>query len=270
MWDSFRIPSRWSVPRYNRVVAESGFYRFGRMVGRKTRQAKWMWESLAGSETDAIRAEYDVGRDMAAIILERTPRNTDEEVQAFLDDIAEQLAQSVRNPLHRFRVTAIAEEQPTAFALPGGFVFVARSLVELCGTDRDETAFVVAHEMAHVIRRHAINRVLRQTALSAAALAAPGRGWLVPWIRNVGLKWLERAYSREHEFEADALASLLMRAAGFDPTGATRMLDRLGALDQTSDQSLLGTYFSTHPAVDERIQSLRRLTAKDSGLALSP
>jgi predicted Zn-dependent protease len=245
-------------------MAEAGFYRFGRMVGRKLRKAAWMWESLAGSEADSIRAEYSVGRDMAAVIRAQMPCETDVEVQAFLDGIGQQLAQSVRNKLHRFRVSAVEEDHPTAFALPGGFIFVARSLVALCNRDRDETAFVLAHEMAHVVRRHAIDRLLRETAVSAASLASPARGWLAPWIRKAGLQWLESAHSQEQEFEADALGALLMRAAGFDPTGAIRLLERLHRLDQTSDHSGLGAYFSTHPAVTDRILKLRRrLVTKD-------
>ena len=234
------------------------------MAGGKFRKAKWMWKSVAGSEADAIRAEYGVGRNMAAVIQEQSPCDTDPDVQAFLDGIGQQLAQAVRNKLHPFRVTAVAEKHPTAFALPGGFIFVARSLVELCDKNRDEMAFVLAHEMAHVIRRHAINRLLTQTALSAAALAAPGRGSLAPWIRKVGLKWLERAYSREHEFEADALGALLMRAAGFDPAGAIRLLQRLGGLDQAPDHLGLGPYLSTHPLREERMMRLLRL-ARERG-----
>lgn len=217
-----------------------------------------MWESMAGSEADAIRAEYGVGREMAAVVRQQTPRVDDPEVQALLGEIGQQLAGVVRNRLHRFEVTGVSEDHPTAFALPGGFIFVAGSLVELCDRDRDETAFVLAHEMAHVIRRHAINRLLRQTAFSAASLASPARGWIVPWIRKVGLQWLESAHSREHEFEADALGALLMRAAGFDPTGAIRLLERLGDLERGSDRSGLGAYFSTHPVVEDRLLNLRR------------
>ena len=245
-------------------MAESGFYRFGRRAGGKFRQVKWIWESVAGSEAGAIRAEYGVGRDMAAVIHEQAHCDTDAEVQAFVEGIGQQLAQSVSNKLHRFRVTTVVEDHPTAFALPGGFIFVARSLVDLCDNNRDEMAFVLAHEMAHVIRRHAINRLLRQTALSAASLASPGRGWLAPWIRRVGLQWLERAYSREEEFEADALGAILMRAAGFDPPGAIRMLERFRGVDQTPSDLGLGPYLSTHPAVEDRILNLRRrLATKD-------
>ena len=242
-------------------MAESGFYRFGRKAGVRFRKAKWLWESAVGGEDDAIRAEQGVGRDMAAVILEQKPRTADEEVQAFLDEIRQALAAVVRNELHRFHVASIEEDHPTAFALPGGFIFVARSLVDLCELNRDEMAFVLAHEMAHVIRRHAIDRVLREKVVSAASLASPGRGALTSWIRKVGFQWLERAYSRDQEFEADELGMLLMRAAGFDLVGATRLLQRLDGLDRTPDHLGLGPYLSTHPSVDDRVLKLRQLVA---------
>ena len=249
--------------RYTGCVSENGFYRFGRLAGVKFRKAKWMWQSATGSEADAIRAEYGVGRDMAAVILEQTPSGADEEVQALLDRTGQELAASVRNRLHRFQITSVEEDHPTAFALPGGFIFVARSLVELCDKDRNEIAFVLAHEMAHVIRRHAIDRLLTQKVMSAASLASPGRGALTSWIRKVGFQWLERAYSQDQEFEADELGMLLMRAAGFDSTGGIRLLERLGGLDQTPDPLGLGPYLSTHPSVEERVLKLRRLTIKN-------
>ena len=237
---------------------KSGFYRFGQKAGITYRRARWMWESVAGSEDDAIKAEYGVGRDMAAVVREQTPCEPDAEEQALLDEIGQQLSGSVRNRLHRFTVTLVGGDQPTAFALPGGFVFVAHGIVQLCRRDRDELAFVVAHEMSHVIRRHAIDRLLSQKVLSAASLASPGRGILAPWIRKVGLHWLERAYSRDQEFDADELGTLLMRAAGFHPPASIRLLNRFSGMDATSHQSGLGAYLSTHPPVEERVRKLRQ------------
>ena len=137
-----------------------------------------------------------------------------------LDELAAALAERVRNPLHRFEVTAAAGNHPTAFALPGGYIFVAPALVELTGRDRDQLAFVIGHEMAHVIRGHAIDRIKlewSQKALSAVSVATPAGRTVAPWLRRVGVGWLERAYSREQEFEADELGGRLMRAAAFDP-----------------------------------------------------
>ena len=242
-------------------MTESGFYRFGRLAGVKYRRAKWLWDSVAGSEEDSIRAEFRVGQDMAAVVREQSPAGTDTGVQASLDSVCDRLARSVRNPLHRFQARSVADDPPSAFALPGGFIFVSESLAELCRghgdhDGNDELAFVVAHEMSHVIRRHAIDRILSEKALSAATFASPGRGVLAPWIRKVGLKWLERAYSRENELEADELGARLAQASGFDPNAAVRVLRRLAARATTSG-TVLGAYLSTHPPVEDRVEHLR-------------
>ena len=240
-------------------MARSVPYLAGRLAGRQFRKAKWIWESVAGGEDDAIRAEQAVGRDMAAVVRERSPGPAAPDVQALLDGVASTLAGRVRNRVHRFEVAALAGGHPTAFALPGGFIFVAAPLVDLAGRGRDELAFVIAHEMAHVMRRHAMERLLSRKAISAVALATPAARAIAPWLRNVGVRWLENAYSREQEFEADELGALLMRAAGFDVRGAVRILERLGCLDPAGDPPGPAAYLSTHPPVRDRIRRLRDL-----------
>ena len=240
----------------------SALYRLGRLAGRKVRKAKWVWHSLTGDDRQAIEAEYGVGADMAAVVREKSGVEADPALRALLDQIAPALAGVVRNKLHRFEVGVVGDEQPTAYALPGGFIFVTASLADLCGRDRDELGFVVAHEMAHVIRRHAVSRVLRQTAYSAASVLTPGRGVIAPWLQRIGIEWLERAHSREQELEADALAVLLTRAGGFDPYGALRLFERLRALEPDGAAGL-GAYLSTHPPVDDRMAELRPRLASD-------
>jgi predicted Zn-dependent protease len=240
-------------------MTESAFYTLGRITGAQLRKAKWLWQSVAGSEADAIHAEQRVGRDMAAVVLEETPRGVDQAVQALLDEIGGTLTPLVRNRLHRFQMTAVCPNEPTAFALPGGFIFVAQSLVQLCNGERDELAFVLAHEMAHVIRRHAMDRLLQQKAASVLALASPARGALASWVRQVGFQGLARAYSRDQEFEADELGFRLMRAAGFNAGGAIRLLERFRPFAATPDPFSIAPYFSTHPSVDDRVLRIRHL-----------
>src|SRR5204862_3486429 len=98
---------------------------------------------------------------------------------------------------------------PTAFALPGGFIFIAKSLVHLCNRNKVDIAFVLAHEMAHVIRRHAIERLLQQKVVNALTMVSPTRGALTSWIRKIGFQGLARAYSQDEEVEADELGVLL-------------------------------------------------------------
>ena len=238
-------------------MARSGAYALGRLAGKQFRKAQWMWASATGSEDEAIRAEQAVGRDMAAAVREDARGAVDPAVQAALDDVAAPLAAHVRNRTHRFEVTPLPGAEPNAFALPGGYIFVAPALVELAGGNRNELAFIVAHEMAHVIRRHAIDRILSQRALKAITLASPAARSIAPWVRTVGVQWLERAYSQDQEYEADELGGRLMRAAGFDPAGAVRMLERLGALEPGGGASGLGNWLSTHPPTADRIQRLR-------------
>ena len=243
-------------------MAGSAFYKLGRIAGRQVRKARWMWESVAGDEAGAIHAEHAVGRDMAAVVLEQTPRDPDLTTQVLLDEIGGKLATVVRNRLHRFQMTVISADRPTAFALPGGFIFVAGALVQLCDRNKGAIAFVLSHEMAHVIRRHAIERLLQQKVVSAVALVSPGQGALASWVRKIGFQGLERAYARDEEFEADELGVLLMRAAGFDPAGAIQTLQCLADLNRTPDTFGLNQYLSTHPPIEERVRRLRRLAVK--------
>ena len=168
-------------------MPKGGAYLVGRMAGKQFRKARWMWASATGSDDEAIRAEQAVGRDMAAAVREDTRGPVDPRVQALLDEVSAPLAGRVRNRTYRFEVAALAGSEPNAFALPGGYIFVAPALVELAGHGRDELAFIVAHEMAHVIRRHAIDRILSQRALQAVTLASSAARSIAPWVRTVGI-----------------------------------------------------------------------------------
>ena len=79
-------------------------------------------------------------------------------------------------------------------------------------------------------------------------------------------QFLQLAYSREQEFDADALGLRLAAASGFDPDGGPRLLGRLRAFSQAPDASDLGAYFATHPPLPERINALRgQITRRGPG-----
>jgi predicted Zn-dependent protease len=238
-------------------MAKAAPYLVGRLAGKQFLKAKWMWQSVTGNENEAIQAEQAVGRDMAKVIEEQSQGSGSPEFQILLDNIAKPLAERVKNRNHRFEIKVLLSDNPTAFALPGGFIFIAPGLVELAEKNSDELAFVIGHEMAHVIRRHAIDRILSQKALSMASLATPAGRAVAPWLRSVGMQWLEKAYSREQEYEADVLGSRLAQVAGFDPRGALRMLERFRSLEGSSDPLGLSAYVSTHPPINDRQQHIR-------------
>lgn len=239
-------------------MADGLFYNLGRKLGPKVRKVRWMWESLAGTEADALRLEHGVGLDLAREAELQLTVDSDPQAAEILREIGPRLSACVANRLRSFRFDAFLGGQPNAFALPGGFIFVGRPLLELCRWDRDQIAFVLAHEMAHVIRRHAIERIVTNSAVSVAVRAAPVSRTLGPWLRQVGLRFLETAYSRDQELEADKLGVRLVMAAGYKPEACTELFSRLAELSRSSDPAALGEYFSTHPSAEVRIRSIRR------------
>lgn len=232
------------------------FYNLGRKVGPQVRKAKWVWQSMTGTEADAIKVEHEVGRDLAHEIRSQLGPGREPQIEQMLNDIGRKVAGCVANKLRVFSFETIEGAEPNAFALPGGFIFVTTLLADLCLRDRDELAFILGHEMAHVIRGHAMNRIVSNSAIAAASRAAPIRGALSGWLRKVGVQFLESTYSQELESDADQLGVRLMAAAGYDPRGSLRLFERLAKLKSAPEKFDLGSYFSTHPPFEVRKENI--------------
>ena len=211
---------------------------------------------MTGTEADSIKIENEVGRDLAREIRLQAEIDRDSRVEQMLDETGLRLRECVANESRTFSFEAIAGAEPNAFALPGGFIFLTRSILELCQWDKDETAFIIAHEMGHVIRKHAINRIMRDFAVTAASRVAPARGVVVGWVKKVGMQYLESTYSQDLEFQADKLGVRLVEAAGFTPEASIRLLGRLSELKSSEKRIEIGSYFSTHPPFEERIRNI--------------
>jgi Zn-dependent protease with chaperone function len=127
----------------------------------------------------------------------------------------------------------------------------------MCQWQRDEIAFVLGHEMAHIVRRHTLNRIVKDAALSLLLRQSSGRHAASAWLSNAGRQLLDRAYSRDDELEADVFAVALVGAAGGDASAGERLLVRLA--QGTSGQSVgfAGDYLATHPPLMERVANLR-------------
>ncbi len=238
------------------------FYNLGKKLGPKVRKAKWVWHSATGTEADAIKTENEVGRDLASEVRCQLALDTDPKIRALLKKIGSRLSKCVANRYRTFSFECVEQGKPNAFALPGGFIFITRSLIELSKRDKDELAFVLSHEMAHVIRGHAMERIMSQSAVSAAARVTPARSVLGGWLKRVGIQFLESAYSQDLETESDRLAVRLTKTARYDPNGAIRLLSRLAELNTDQQDSDLSAYLSSHPPHSNRILSIQRMIAK--------
>jgi predicted Zn-dependent protease len=158
---------------------------------------------------------------------------------------------------------AFAIAEPNAFALPGGKVGVNTGLLRIADT-QDKLAAVLAHEVAHVVYRHAGERIsqqqLAQTGLALAGAyagrnASPDQVNLMVAALGAGAQvGVLLPFSRKHETEADVYGQRLMAQAGFDPQAAVELWQ--GMQSATGSEGRPPRFLSTHPDPEGRIRAL--------------
>jgi predicted Zn-dependent protease len=184
-----------------------------------------------------------------------------ERLQAEIEKTVDRLVAASERPDLRYKVTILNAPAINAFALPNGQLYITRGLIALAN-DKAELASVLAHEMGHVIARHAAIR--EEQAKQAAiinhvvndVLSDPQTGALALAKSKLTLA----SFSRAQEFEADGIGVGISARAGFDPFGASRFLTDM---QRNADIKTTGgdadpralDFLSSHPATPERVQN---------------
>jgi predicted Zn-dependent protease len=156
-----------------------------------------------------------------------------------------------------------------AFATSGGHIFITQGLLN-CTNSEDSLAAVIAHEIAHIQLQHSIKAIRTSritqailiTGTSAAGIAAQNTGLNLKELTDIFDESVSEivstlvnsGYSREQEFEADALALALMASAGYQPSS---LIDMLRVLEQNQPRSP-GGFNKTHPAPAQRIANAEK------------
>ena len=172
-----RRRARGARDRRTRVVSHEIFSAL-----QKAAQAKNAFDLMGGTDEESLKAEIRLGRDLAAALLEKVALVEENETTRFAAQIGAWLAGNIQEKKLPFTVRVTAERRPDAFALPGGPVFVSWTLLDLCQGERDEIAFVIGHEMGHIVRRHALNRIIKDAALSLLLRQTSGRHAASAWL----------------------------------------------------------------------------------------
>lgn len=161
-----------------------------------------------------------------------------------------------------FTFGVIKGSTPNAISAPRGYVFITEAALRSM-KDESELAGVLGHEIAHVLRNHGIEAVKKSGGLDALAemgVAASGNTNASPLVQAMpqltdAIKNL--VYNQSQEREADLDSVRYVRAAGYDPTGLERFIDR--------ELKNSGKLFSSHPANGERVAALRAATGTNPG-----
>ncbi len=229
----------------------------GYRLGQKAAQAKNAFDLMGGTEEDSLKAEIRLGRDMTAALLERTPLINDNAHTKFAAQIGHWLAANLKEKKLPFTVYVTADPEPNALAVPGGAILVSWPLLQICQGERDEIAFVLGHEMAHIVLRHTLDRLVKDAAFSLLLRHSSGRHAAGVWLQQAGRQLLSRAFSRDDELEADAFAITLLRKAGADVQAPEHLFEKLARLSRVPQPGLPAYYLATHPPFEERLAYLR-------------
>lgn len=208
--------------------------------------------------------EIAIGQQAAAQIEAQYPVYTEIGMNERLNRLAGQLLTKKERSLpYRFRILDIPEIN--AMALPGGFVYVTRGLLEQMPDE--EAAFVIAHELQHIEQRHSVKQIeadlYKQIGLTAAiqifsrGQISQGQANLIQLADMV----LSNRYTQAMEREADREGILMMAAAGIDPLGAVASLRTLERNNGGGMPGILNAFLGTHPLTGDRIKAAETLVA---------
>ena len=215
--------------------------------------------ALAASLARTVPVEWETqfGAAMLEQLAPEADRIHDPRVVAPIDRMVSVLSKASPDG-YRYRVAVVNRDDVNALAAPGGHIAVFRGLIEFARSP-EELAGVLAHEMAHVGRRHVTEGIFERASLGllialmagdASGPAAAG----VQMARALG----ELSYSRNAEAEADRVGLERMIAARIDPSGMPELLSRLG---ERAGGAPWAAFLSSHPAPQSRARALRDLLA---------
>jgi predicted Zn-dependent protease len=206
------------------------------------------------------RDELEMGSAEAASIDSQVPIVRDTAITQFVTRLGRSLTSQTDRADLDWRFTVVNVWPVNAFALPGGYVYVTRGLIEQ-SNQLDELAGVMGHELAHVVRRHTAKQIeagREQEAGVALLCTLTGvcRTLGGAIAVQVGADAQTAQYSQRHEAEADSVGVIITRRAGIDPEGLPLFLETV--LAQRAEQPTpLEAFFASHPTDESRIAALR-------------
>jgi predicted Zn-dependent protease len=235
------------------------------------------------------RGDFGQGLEVALAVAQEMGIEENEEELAHIYDIGSKIALAADDPSTVMTFYVVKMDEPNAFAVPGGFVFITRGLLDLDLSD-DALAHLLGHEITHVRNRHAnrmgtwaaISSILQTALVIGLAMGAGGSGAQTTSVDEYGVERVSlnggaaavegaavfgsvfrelflRGFSRRLEAEADENGYLLATRAGYDPMGGVQLLE---SLHQRIYEDNAYGYWRTHPYFTDRVAAARARVGK--------
>lgn len=206
--------------------------------------------------------DVQIGQQSAVQAEQQLPILNDAQTNAYLDRIGQRLAANAGGPQFQYRFRVVNMSDINAFALPGGFVYINRGVIDQARNE-GELAGVVAHEISHVALRHGTHQAskayLAQAGISIlggilGGKVGEGASQIINAVGGLGLNALFLKYSRDLETQADIRGAQIMAASGYSPNDMVSFFQTLDRVDASKKTN----WMSDHPAPPDRIARIQR------------
>jgi predicted Zn-dependent protease len=219
----------------------------------------------------SLTQERELGEQYAAQLDRQLRFTTDSALARHVAELGTRIAGVTGRDDIRWRFSVVDSPELNAFAVPGGFVYVNRGLIERAG-DMSELAGVLGHEVGHVVLRHSIEQMQKRTKRNVIVSLVCGlteicASDVARVAIGVGGDIVFARYGREDESEADSVAVEYLVRAGIDPRGVPRMFERLLAA-RAREPTVVDAWLGSHPLEESRIARTTALVARHDPAAL--
>ncbi len=184
--------------------------------------------------------EIEMGDELAVSLLGGAKLLNNDAAQEYVNQVGRWLTLGTERVDLPWQFGIMNRTEIGAYPLPGGKVLITLGMLKQLKTE-SELAAVLAHEIAHVVKRHQLQSLssdTTQTNLGAITVALP------PAL----------------EFEADRMAVVILARAGYDPAAYLSVLRRLRS--NHSNDAGLAMLNTVHPPFGERITQLQPIVQR--------
>jgi predicted Zn-dependent protease len=211
--------------------------------------------------------EVQMGAQEAQQISAQLPMLNDAQIDGYVNSLGQSIAAQTSRSDLQWHFAVVNTSEVNAFALPGGFIYVNRGVLERA-TNASELAGVLGHEIEHVVRRHSVKQMAQvQNANVGVELACALTGVCQNQAVGAAVNVAGGAYfaknSRTDEKQADDGGFQNMIRAGYNPTGMLTFFQKLLAEEQQAGAGASGVsaWFSDHPGTQDRIADIQGMLA---------
>src|ERR1041384_4722328 len=235
------------------------------ILGQGSSQSSIQTRVVAPSNPYSLDKDIQVGQQAAREVERQMPLLQNREVESYIEELGQNLVRSIpqefQHSQFRYSFKVINVRDLNAFALPGGFTFVNRGLIQAAHNE-GELVGAMAHEISHVALRHGTAQAAKARKYEAGMIAGQilgavlggAGGAAVAQGSQLGIGASFLKFSRDFEKQADILGSHVMANASYDAHDLANMFRTLEQHGGGSGPQ----WMSDHPNPGNRFDYINR------------